>query len=56
MGQAKKDLAEQEASKYRQRAAMKGKGYSFCQHCELPFKAKDGELLCEGCWDEVTKG
>ncbi|MCY7766679.1 hypothetical protein [Bacillus inaquosorum] len=56
MGQAKKDLAEQEASKDRQRAAMKGKGYSFCQRCELPFKAKDGELLCEECWDEVTKG
>lgn len=56
VGQAKKELAEQEANEYRQRAAMKGKGYSFCQHCDLPFKAIDGELLCKGCWNEVTKG
>ncbi|MER1260612.1 hypothetical protein NQS41_10105 [Bacillus sp. C3(2022)] len=55
MGQAKKDLLEQEAKEARQRLAMKAKGLSICQICNLPFKAIDGELLCRGCWEEKTK-
>ena len=51
MGQAKKDLAEQEAKLARQRMAIERKGYTYCVECDTPFTAKHGEIICKECWD-----
>ncbi|MCU4715769.1 hypothetical protein OCE25_26120 [Bacillus cereus] len=51
MGQAKKDLAEQERKLALQRMALESKGFSHCVECDLPFNAQHGEIICRECWD-----
>ncbi|MFL0405226.1 hypothetical protein ACH0BP_26700 [Bacillus nitratireducens] len=51
MGQAKKDLAEQESKLARQRMAIESKGYTYCVECDEPFIAQHGEIICRECYD-----
>lgn len=52
MGQAKKELAEQEAKLARKDKYLEKKGYNKCVECQEMFIPKDGEIICGDCWEK----
>lgn len=55
MGQAKKDLMEQEAKKARKEAYLLNNGYNKCSRCGELFIPEEDEQICPDCWKEVIE-
>lgn len=57
LGQAKKDLEEEENKRKRQEEHLINyKGYERCYRCnELFMPEHEGQTVCSPCWEEVMK-
>jgi len=56
MGQAKKQLEEQEAKEARRLNYLtQNEGYTICVECQKPFKSPHDSIICNECWEEKTR-
>ena len=46
---------EKQANEEITESIVVSKGYTICDRCSEPFKAKHGELQCSNCWEQITR-